>query len=311
MLPASLLAAWTRGTHRMQSRALKTSVKAAATAGFLTPGLGLLTIFVMVPILLTAWISFHSGSMAMPYSQLQWVGLHNYAIIFQQSIFRTALINVFLYSAANIIIILPLAVLLGIFLHQSAVRGKNALRTVLFLPYMIPTVAVAIVWGYLYEPQYGPLNQILGLVHIPPQNWLGSINEAMISLVILNVWQTLGYYVVIVVAGLTEIPQEYYEAASIDGASWFQQQLRVTLPLLKRSLAFVFVILTINTLQIFDPVYVLTQGSPVNSTDVVAYQMYLTAFNYGQAGLASAMAMVLLAVVLFLSLIQLRLFRSI
>ncbi len=295
----------------MQSRALKTSVKAAATAGFLTPGLGLLTIFVMVPILLTAWISFHSGSMAMPYSQLQWVGLHNYAIIFQQSIFRTALINVFLYSAANIIIILPLAVLLGIFLHQSAVRGKNALRTVLFLPYMIPTVAVAIVWGYLYEPQYGPLNQILGLVHIPPQNWLGSINEAMISLVILNVWQTLGYYVVIVVAGLTEIPQEYYEAASIDGASWFQQQLRVTLPLLKRSLAFVFVILTINTLQIFDPVYVLTQGSPVNSTDVVAYQMYLTAFNYGQAGLASAMAMVLLAVVLFLSLIQLRLFRSI
>jgi ABC-type sugar transport system permease subunit len=295
----------------MQARALKTSVQAAATAGFLTPGLGLLTIFVMVPILLTAWISFHSGSMAMPYSQLQWVGLHNYAIIFQQSTFRTALINVFLYSAANIIIILPLAVLLGIFLHQSAVRGKNVLRTVLFLPYMIPTVAVAIVWGYLYEPQYGPLNQILSLVHIPPQDWLGSINEAMISLVILNVWQTLGYYVVIVVAGLTEIPQEYYEAASIDGASWFQQQLRVTLPLLKRSLAFVFVILTINTLQIFDPVYVLTQGSPVNSTDVVAYQMYLTAFNYGQAGLASAMAMVLLAVVLFLSLVQLRLFRSI
>lgn len=295
----------------MQARALKTPVKAAATAGFLTPGLGLLIIFVIVPILLTAWISFHSGSMAMPYSQLQWVGLHNYAIIFQQSTFRTALINVFLYSAANIIIILPLAVLLGIFLHGAAIRGKNVLRTVLFLPYMIPTVAVAIVWGYLYEPQYGPLNQVLGFVHIPAQDWLGSINEAMISLVILNIWQTLGYYVVIVVAGLTEIPREYYEAASIDGASWFQQHLRVTLPLLNRTLAFVFVILTINTLQIFDPVYVLTQGSPVNSTNVVAYQMYLTAFNYGQAGLASAMAMVLLAVVLFLSLLQLRLFRTI
>ncbi len=295
----------------MQIQARKTSAHPIATAGFLTPGLGLLALFVVVPILLTAWISLHSGSMAMSYSQLQWVGLHNYTIIFQQSTFRTALINVFLYSAANIVIILPLAVLLGMFLQQTSIRAKNVLRTVLFLPYMIPTVAVAIVWGYLYEPQYGPINQILGWVHIPAQDWLGSINEAMISLVILNVWQTLGYYVVIVVAGLTEIPQEYYEAASIDGASWFQQQLYITLPLLNRSLAFVFVILTINTLQIFDPVYVLTQGSPVNSTDVVAYQMYVTAFNYGQAGLASAMAMVLLAVILLLSLVQLRLFRSI
>lgn len=290
---------------------LRSGSKAVATVGFLTPGMGLLALFVVVPILLTAWISLHRGSMAVPYSQLEWVGLHNYAILFQQATFRTALVNVFLYSLANLIIILPLALLLGMFLYQSTIRGKNTLRTVLFVPYMIPTVAVAIVWGYLYEPQYGPLNQILGWLHIPPQNWLGSLNEAMLSLVILNVWQTLGYYVVMVVAGLTEIPQEYYEAASIDGASWFQQQLYVTLPLLNRSLAFVFVILTINTLQIFDPVYVLTQGSPVNSTDVVAYQMYVTAFNYGQAGLASAMAMVLLAVVLFLSLLQLRLFRTI
>lgn len=295
----------------MQAQARRTPTHAIATAGFLTPGLGLLALFVVIPILLTAWISLHRGSMAMSYSQLQWVGLHNYALIFQQSTFRTALINVFLYSAANIVIVLPLAVLLGMFLQQSRIRAKNVLRTALFLPYMIPTVAVAIVWGYLYEPQYGPLNQILGWVHIPAQDWLGSIHEAMLALVILNVWQTLGYYVVIVVAGLTEIPQEYYEAASIDGASWFQQQLYVTLPLLNRSLAFVFVILTINTLQIFDPVYVLTQGSPVNSTNVVAYQMYVTAFNYGQAGLASAMAMVLLAVVLLLSLAQLRLFRSI
>ena len=290
---------------------LRSGSKAVATVGFLTPGLGLLALFVVVPILLTAWISLHRGSMAVPYSQLEWVGLHNYTILFQQATFRTALVNVFLYSLANLIIILPLALLLGMFLYQSTIRGKNTLRTVLFVPYMIPTVAVAIVWGYLYEPQYGPLNQILGWLHIPPQSWLGSVNEAMLSLVILNVWQTLGYYVVMVVAGLTEIPQEYYEAASIDGASWFQQQLFVTLPLLNRSLAFVFVILTINTLQIFDPVYVLTQGSPVNSTEVVAYQMYVTAFNYGQAGLASAMAMVLLAVVLFLSLLQLRLFRTI
>lgn len=282
-----------------------------ARVGFLTPGLGLLTLFVLVPILLTAWISLHRGAMSNSYDEMQWVGLKNYQTIFQQSTFTTSLLNVILYSLANLVIVLPLAILLGMFLYQSKIRGKAVLRALLFLPYMIPTVAVAIVWGYLYAPQYGPLNQILGWFHIPPQDWLASIREAMLSLVILNVWQTLGYYVIMVVAGLTEIPQEYYEAASIDGASWWRKQIHLTLPLLSRSLAFVFVILTINTLQIFDPVYVLTQGSPVNSTDVVAYQMYLSAFNYGQAGLASAMAMVLLGLVLVLSLLQLRLFRSI
>jgi multiple sugar transport system permease protein len=285
--------------------------RAVSTVGLVTPGLGLLTLFVAVPILLTAWISLHRGSMAVPYSALQWVGLHNYGTIFAQATFRTALLNVFLNSLGNLAIILPLAILLGLFLYQTRIRGKQLVRTLLFLPYMIPTVAVAIVWGYLYEPQYGPLNQILGWLHLPPQDWLGSVHEALLSLIILNVWQTLGYYVVIVVAGLTEIPQEYYEAAAIDGASWFQQQRHVTLPLLRHTLAFVIVILSINTLQIFDPVYVLTQGSPVNATTVVAYQMYVTAFNYGQAGAASAMAMVLLAVVLVLSLLQLRLFRSI
>lgn len=283
----------------------------ASRAGFLAPGLGLLTLFVLIPILLTAWISLHRGSMASSYADLQWVGLKNYQTLFQQTVFTTSLINVLLYSLANILIVLPLAILLGMFLYQSTVRGKGALRALLFLPYMIPTVAVAIVWGYLYAPQYGPFNQILGWLHLSSQDWLADVHEALFSLVILNVWQTLGYYVIMVVAGLTEIPQEYYEAAAMDGAGWFRKQIHVTLPLLRRSLAFVFVILTINTLQIFDPVYVLTQGSPVNSTDVVAYQMYVTAFNYGQAGLASAMAMVLLAIVLVLSLLQLRLFRSI
>lgn len=282
-----------------------------ARIGFLTPGLGLLLLFVIVPIILTIWISLHSGSMAVPYSRLRWAGLRNYLLIFQQPTFRTALLNVILYSLANIIIILPLAVLLGMFLYQSTIRGRNLLRTLLFIPYMIPNVAVAIVWGYLYAPQYGPLNQILSWLHIPTQDWLASPQQAMLSLIILNVWQTLGYYVVMVLAGLTEIPQEYYEAASIDGASWFRKQIHLTIPLLQRSLAFVTVILTINTLQIFDPVYVLTQGGPINATNVVAYHMYVTAFNYGQAGLASAMAIVLLSIVLVLSLVQLRLFRSI
>jgi multiple sugar transport system permease protein len=191
----------------------KRNSRILARVGFLTPGLALLTLFVLLPILLTAWISLHRGAMSNAYSEMQWVGLKNYQTIFHQSTFTTSLLNVILYSLANLVIVLPLAILLGMFLYQSNIRGKAVLRALLFLPYMIPTVAVAIVWGYLYAPQYGPLNQILGWFHIPPQDWLASIHEAMLSLVILNVWQTLGYYVIMVVAGLTEIPQEYYEAA--------------------------------------------------------------------------------------------------
>jgi ABC-type sugar transport system permease subunit len=282
-----------------------------ATAGFLTPGMGLLAIFVVFPILLTAWMSLHSGSMITSYSDMPWVGLKNYAVIFQQPTFRTALLNTFLYSLVSLLVIVPLSVILGIFLYQSTIRGRGVLRTLLFIPYVIPNVAIAIVWGYLYAPQYGPFNQILGWFHIPAQDWLASVHQALFALIILNVWQTLGYYVVLVVAGLTEIPRDYYEAASIDGASWLQQQIRLTIPLLKRSLAFIVVILTINTLQVFDPVYVLTQGGPIDATNVVAFNMYQTAFNFGHAGTASAMAMVLLAVVLLLSLAQLRLFKSI
>lgn len=282
----------------------------ATSIGFLSPGVGLLAIFVVLPILLTAWISLHTGSLIMSYGEMPWVGLSNYGIIFRDPTFRTALINTFVYSLASLVIIVPLAVVLGIFLFQSRIWGRGLLRTLLFVPYMIPSVAIAIVWSYLYAPSYGPFNQILGWFHIPAQDWLASVHEALFALILLNVWQTLGYYVVLVVAGLTEISPDYYEAASIDGASWFQQQVYLTVPLLRRSLAFITVILTINTLQVFDLVYVLTQGGPVDATDVVAYNMYRTAFNYGHAGLASAMAMVLLAVVLALSVAQLRLFRS-
>lgn len=282
----------------------------AATVGFLTPGVGLLTIFIIVPILLTGWVSLNHWSMFTSFTQMDFVGLDNYKAIFDQTVFKKALTNTFLYSVLNIVFMVPLAVLLGVFLYNIALKGNGLVRTLLFLPYIIPPVAVAIVWGYLYSPMYGPFNEILAFFHIPSQKWLGSIDQAMNSIIILNIWQTLGYYVIIVIAGLTEIPKDYYEAASIDGANGFQKFFFLTIPLLKRSLAFVVVIMTINTLQVFDPIYVLTQGGPANSTNVVSYHMYDTAFNFGNAGQASAMAFVLYIVVLAFTIIQLRLFKT-
>ena len=266
------------------------------SAVFLAPGVGLIALFVLVPIVLTAWISLHLWSMYTPLTQMEFVGLANYRDVLGDPTFQQALLNTVVYSGLSVATILPLSLFFGIFLYRSTVRGKTLLRSLLFVTYMVPTVAVAIIWGYLYSPLYGPINQILGVAHLPPQAFLGSTSEAMISLVILNIWQSLGYYTVLVLAGLTQISEDYYDASSIDGAGAVAQTRFVTVPMLRRTLTFVLVIALINSLQVFDPIYVLTQGGPVNSTNVLTYDIYQTAFQFGRAGAASAMAILLLIV---------------
>lgn len=276
----------------------------------LSPGIGLLTLFVLLPILLTAWISLHSWSMYTPLSQMDFVGLANYKALLTDRTFMRGLTNTLVYSGLSIALILPLAFFVGQLLYRGLLGGKSALRAVVFLPYMIPTIAVAIIWGYLYAPLYGPLNQILGWFGVPPQAWLGSVNQAMMSLVIFNVWQTLGYYTVLVLAGLTQIPAVYYEAAVIDGANGWQQTWRITLPLLRRTLLFVVIIAMINSVQVFDPVYVLTQGGPAGATTVLSYQIYKNAFEFGLAGKASSMAFVLFLVLVVAVAAVMRLLRD-
>ncbi len=276
----------------------------------LSPGVGLLVLFVLLPILLTAWISLHTWSMYTPLSQMDYVGLANYRGLLNDRTFIRGLWNTLAYSGLSITLILPLAFFVGQLLYRGLIRGKSTLRAVVFLPYMIPTIAVAIIWGYLYAPLYGPLNQVLGWFGIPPRAWLGSVDQAMISLVIFNVWQTLGYYTVLMVAGLTQIPAVYFEAAVIDGANGWQQTWRITLPLLRRTLLFVVVIAMINSVQVFDPVYVLTQGGPASATTVLSYQVYKNAFEFGLAGKASSMAFVLFLVLVVAVAAVMRLLRD-
>lgn len=269
-----------------------------------------MVLFVLLPILLTAWISLHTWSMYTPLSQMDYVGLANYRGLLNDRTFIRGLWNTLAYSGLSITLILPLAFFVGQLLYRGLIRGKSTLRAVVFLPYMIPTIAVAIIWGYLYAPLYGPLNQVLGWFGIPPRAWLGSVDQAMISLVIFNVWQTLGYYTVLMVAGLTQIPAVYFEAAVIDGANGWQQTWRITLPLLRRTLLFVVIIAMINSVQVFDPVYVLTQGGPASATTVLSYQVYKNAFEFGLAGKASSMAFVLFLVLVVAVAAVMRLLRD-
>lgn len=262
------------------------------------PAAGLLGIFIVVPMILTIWLSFHQWSSQTPFHAAEWIGLRNYQDIFSNlSVgrdFKTALRNTALYTALSAVILLPLSVLLGLLVHQRSVRGGQFLRTILFASYMVPMIAVALVWSKLYAPNEGPLNQILGWIGIGPQTWLASPQTALYSLVLLNVWQQIGYFTVLVVAGLTQIPRPLYEAALIDGATPVQSFFGVTLPLLRRTLLFSAVIAIINAVQVFEPVALITQGGPAGSTNVLTFHIRRVGIERAQGGLGSAMAVTLM-----------------
>lgn len=291
-----------RSTRRTKERAWG--------AFMLSPALVVTGLFVFVPIALTFWISLHAWNMLTPITHMSWVGFSNYTNLFENADFRSSLWVTLLYVVLVVGITVPLSILLGMLLYFPKVRGKAITRTVLFATYVIPTIAVAMVWGQLYGPSYGPLAQIFRVLHLGGATFLSSPSTALVSLAVFNVWQMLGYYTVLVVAGLTQIPGELYEAARVDGAGVVRQTINITLPLLKRTTMFVILIGIINAVQVFDPVYVLTQGGPINSTTVISYDIQRTAFTYGLAGEASAMAFSLLVLLIAIAAVILAFMRE-
>ena len=262
------------------------------------PAAVLICVFVAVPMILTLWLSFQEWSTQTSFRTAEWVGLRNYEDIFGLTSvgrdFKRALINTAIYSLLSVLFLLPLSVLLGLLVHQRQVRGGVALRTVLFASYMVPMIAVALVFSKLYAPAEGPLNQILGWVGLGPQPWLSSPDTALYALVVLNVWQQIGYFTVLAVAGLTQIPFPLYEAARIDGAGPVSSFFGVTLPLLRRTLLFSTVIAIINAVQVFEPVALITQGGPAGSTNVLTFHIRRVGIERSQGGLGSAMAVTLM-----------------
>ncbi len=264
----------------------------------LAPATVLLAVFIIVPMLLTIWLSFHAWSTQTGFETAKFVGLQNFFDIFSGTSigrdFKAALLNTVIYTLASVVIILPLSVALGLLVHQQIAPGGIFLRTVLFATYMVPMIAVALVFSKLYSPSEGPLNQILGWIGIPPQSWLSSPRTALGSIVLLNVWQQIGYFTVLAVAGLTQIPDSLYEAAKIDGANPLQRFVSITLPMLANTLLFSSVIAIINAVQVFEPVALITQGGPVNATNVLTYHIRRVGIERAQGGLGSAMAVTLM-----------------
>jgi multiple sugar transport system permease protein len=274
------------------------SPRPATLALTIGPATGLIGVFVVVPMVLTLWLSFQDWSTQTSFGTAEWAGLGNYRDIFGPTSvgrdFKRALANTALYSLLSVLILLPLSVLLGLLVHQRQVRGGVTLRTILFASYMVPMIAVALVFSKLYAPAEGPLNQILGWLGIGPQPWLTSPDTALYALVALNVWQQVGYFTVLAVAGLTQIPSSLHEAARVDGAGPVAAFFGVTLPLLRRTLLFSTVIAIINAVQVFEPVALITQGGPAGSTNVLTFHIRRVGIERSQGGLGSAMAVTLM-----------------
>jgi multiple sugar transport system permease protein len=264
----------------------------------LSPAISLLGVFVAAPMALTIWLAFQEWSTETGFGEARFVGLDNFLAIFGSSSvgrdFKGALTNTALYTLGSIALILPLSIALGLLVYQRRVKGGITLRTILFSTYMTPMIAVALVWSKLYSPSEGPINQMLGWVGLPPGRWLSSPDTALGSIVILNVWQQVGYFTVLAVAGLTQIPASLYEAAELDGAGPLQRFVHLTLPLLKRTLLFCAVIAVINAVQVFEPVALITEGGPVGSTNVLTYHIRRVGIERSQGGLGSAMAVTLM-----------------
>ena len=209
------------------------------------------------------------------------------------------LVNTFVFALSTSILGVIIPLVLAAILNRK-IRGSEFYKTAYFLPFITPMIVIGIIWEWIFDPNIGLLNQFLHL-HI---NWLYDTNFAMPALIMVSVWKLIGYNMVIFLSALSGVSQSLFEAAKIDGADAFQTFKNVTIPLLSPTIFFVVIITAISSFQIFDLIYLMTQGGPLDSTNVIVYAIYKNAFEYFNIGKASAMAYVLFVIILILTLIQ-------
>jgi multiple sugar transport system permease protein len=264
-----------------------------------------LAIFVVGPIIGSFYISVTDWS---GIGERQFVGLDNYDELLHDGTFRHSLKVTLVYTVWFVPLLYVLSLALALLINQN-LKFNGVFRTLYFLPFMFSLVVTSIVWTFMLDERAGIFNVVLGKFGIESQSWLGDAAYAPWALVIVTLWQAIGYSMIIFLAGLQDIPRDYHEAATIDGAGAVKRFRTITLPLLKPTSVFVLVISIIGAIQLFDPIYVMTQGGPFNATQTAVFYMYQNAFQYFRFGYASALAVVLFVILLITSLTTLRLFR--
>lgn len=274
---------------------------------FLIPALLGLFLFKFYPILLAAKESLFTDSFIS--GTRKFVGLANYKLLFGDETFLNALkVTLWFNILVNPLQVI-LAILLALMLNQK-VRGINFFRSLFYLPVAIAVPIASVIWGILLNPNQGFVNSFLSFFGIPAQPFLVNQSQALYCIILIVSWIGVSYWMIYILAALQEIPAELYEAARVDGASGFNVFAKITLPLIKRAIAFIAVGATTSNFLMFAPAYILTRGGPSGSTNLLMYEAYMSAFSYSDMGRSSAIVMFLLLIILLVVLLEMRLLRD-
>jgi multiple sugar transport system permease protein len=270
---------------------------------FILPSFAHLLIFLFIPLVFSFFLSFHDWRRP-SFINAPFIGLDNYEFLMGDRRFWAAMGNSAYYTLLYVPFGMAISLLIAVVMNQK-LKGVYLFRTLFFMPVVSSWVAVSIIWLTLLDPNVGIVNYVLGLIGIQGPNWLGDPRSAMPAIVMIAIWKSAGFNMVIWLAGLQGIPQELYEAAAIDGANRWQSFWRITLPLLRPTTFFLAITGVIGSFQVFSPIYVITSGGPLDSTNVAVFHIYRRAFREFDFGYASAQAWVLFAVIFIATLIQL------
>jgi multiple sugar transport system permease protein len=278
---------------------------------FVAPALIVLGTFFFVPVLAAFGMSLTDFDIyaLTDLANLRFVGLQNYWQLLHDPLFWKSLGNTFYFVALGVPLSIATSLAAALLVNSKLARFRSFFRTIYFAPVITTLVAVAVVWRYIFHTRYGFLNYALGFIGIEPIDWLGDPHWAMPAIVILAVWKNFGYNMIIILAALQSIPEDLYEAARIDGASYLQQFRHVTLPSLQPVLLLVSILTMAGYFQLFAEPYVITEGGPLDSTRSVLFHMYEEGFKWWSLGRASAVAFVLFVIIFLITLVQLRIGR--
>lgn len=269
----------------------------------LLPSFVIFVLFMVYPLIYSLYLSFFDCSFFG--GERVFVGLGNYKKMFMSNDFRIAMANTLKYAVGVVPLGSALSMLVAVLLNRP-LRARGFYRVAYFTPVVTSMVAVAIVWAWIFDPYFGLFNAILRKIGISGPAWLADPKWALPAVVILGIWKNLGYNMVIFLAGLQDVPQEYYESAELDGAGAWHKFAYITMPMMKTTIGFVLIMSTIRSFQVFGQIYVMTGGGPMNSTLVAVYYLYRQAFEFYRVGYASAVAWFIFAVILALTIVQKR-----
>lgn len=275
---------------------------------FIAPAVIFFCLLLVYPILFGFLLSFQDWNLLA--REASFVGLGNYAKALRDPLFRKSLWNTVYYTLMTIPPTVILSLILALMINSRLIRYKSLFRVLYFVPVVTSMVAISFVWKWMYNPRYGLINLALEAVGFTGQSWLSSPTLALPSVAIMMIWQSVGFYMVLFIVGLQGIPETLYEAATIDGANRWQTFSYITLPLLNPTIVFILITSVINSFQVFVPVFVMTSsttgepGGPLNSTRVLVYHLYSIAFRNLDMGYGSAIAFILFAILLIVTVLQ-------